>query len=257
MRIDSWNVNSLRARADRVVSWLDRHRPEILCVQETKGTDDHLPLIELGGLGYEVAHWGRDHWNGVGIFSRVGIEDVRRGFAGPVRPPYDEARLITARCGGVEVTSVYVPNGRELDDPHYLYKLTWLERLRGDLLAAGVAERPWVVAGDLNVAPTDLDIYAPRRWKRRTHASPPEREAIAALVDLGLTDVVRHLDPSPGIYTWWNFRTDGFAKDQGLRIDLILTSPPVTERVERAWIDREERGGERPSDHAPVVIELR
>lgn len=256
MRIATWNVNSLRARTDRVLAWLDAERPEVACLQETKCTDGHLPISAFAELGYEVAHWGVHHWNGVAVLSRVGLEDVRRGFAGPSRPPLDEARLITARCAGIEVTSVYAPNGRELDDPHYLFKLTWLERLRGDLLAAGAAERPWVVAGDFNVAPEDIDIYAPERWRRRTHASPPERAAITALVDLGLTDIHRALDPSPGVYTFWSYLPQAVPKNMGLRIDLLLTSPAVTARALGVTVDHRERAGDKASDHAPVVLEL-
>jgi exodeoxyribonuclease III len=256
VRIATWNVNSLRARADRVLAWLAHHRPEVVCLQETKCTDAHVPFRDLADLGYDTAHWGLHHWNGVAILSRVGLDDVRRGFHGCNRPPFDEARLLTARCDGIEVTSLYVPNGRELSHAQYLYKLTWLERLRGDLQAAGVAERPWVVAGDFNVAPTDLDIYAPHRWRTRTHASPPERAAIAALADLGLTDVHRALDPSPGVYTFWSYLPQAVPRNMGLRIDLLLTSPPVTPRVTRVWVDHDERAGLRASDHAPVVAEL-
>jgi exodeoxyribonuclease-3 len=235
---------------------LDRHRPEIVCLQETKCGDDHVPVAAFAELGYETAHHGRDHWNGVAILSRVGLADVRPGFRGRNRPPFDEARLLTARCDGVEVTSLYVPNGRELDDPHYLYKLRWLERLRGDLLAAGVEERPWVVAGDFNVAPADLDIYAPERWRKRTHASPAERDAITALLDLGLTDVHRALVPSAGTYTFWSYLPQSVPRNMGLRIDLLLTSPPLTARAGRVWVDTDERAGARASDHAPVVLEL-
>lgn len=256
MRIATWNVNSLRARTDRVLAWLGRHRPEVVCLQETKCTDAHVPFEAFAELGYETAHWGLHHWNGVAVLSRIGLEDVRRGFRGPNRPPFDEARLLTARCGGIDVTSLYVPNGRELWHLQYAFKLTWLERLRGDLQAAGVAERPWVVAGDFNVAPADVDIYAPHRWRKRTHASPPEREAIAALLDLGLTDIHRRLDPSEGLYTFWSYLPQAVPKNMGLRIDLLLTSPPVTERAERVWVDTEERAGVGASDHAPVVLEL-
>ena len=256
MRIATWNVNSLRARTDRILDWLERHRPEVVCLQETKCTDAHVPFGAFAELGYETTHWGLHHWNGVAILSQVGLADVRRGFRGCNRPPFDEARLVTARCGGVDVTSLYVPNGRELGHQQYLYKLTWLERLRGDLLAAGVAERPWVLAGDFNVAPTDLDIYAPERWRKRTHASPPERAAIDALVDLGLTDIHRALDPSPGVYTFWSYLPQAVPRNMGLRIDLLLTSPPVTERATRVWVDHDERAGVRASDHAPVVVEL-
>ena len=256
MRITTWNVNSLRARTGRVLDWLDRHRPEVVCLQETKCTDQQLPGDAFAELGYECAHWGVHHWNGVAILSRVGLDHVRRGFRGVNRPPYDEARLLTASCAGIEVTNVYVPNGRELDDPHYLYKLTWLERLRGDLQAAGVADRPWVVAGDFNVAPADIDLYDPKRFRRRTHASPAERAGISALLDLGLTDIHRALDDSPGVFTFWSYLPQAVPKNMGMRIDLLLTSPPVTRRAIAVEVDADERAGERASDHAPVTLHL-
>ena len=181
---------------------------------------------------------------------------MRRGFPGVNRPPFDEARLISADCGDLRVHSLYAPNGRTLDDPHYLYKLVWLERLR----AAIEPERPTLLMGDFNVAPTDDDIYDPARWRRKTHASPPERAAIAALLDTGVQDLTRQHLPDPGVYTWWSYRPGQFEQDRGLRIDLALGTPDVAERVERVWIDRAERVDdhpvEKPSDHAPVVIEI-
>lgn len=255
VRVVTWNVNSLRTRADRVEAWLARHEPDVVLLQETKCPDEDVRADRFAALGYEVAHWGRDHWNGVGILSRVGLRDVRRGFPGPQRPPFDEARLIRAMCGGVRVYSVYVPNGRALDDPHYLYKLVWLERLRSTLLLDGL-EMPTIVAGDFNVAPTDLDIYAPARWRHRTHASPPERAAVLALADLGLRDVTREHLPGAGVYTWWSYRPGQVERNQGLRIDLVWCTDDLAERVQRVWIDLDERRGERPSDHAPVVVEL-
>jgi exodeoxyribonuclease III len=257
VRITTWNVNSLRARTGRILDWLEQHRPEVVCLQETKCTDPAVPAAEFARFGYETAHWGTGHWNGVAILSRIGLEQVQRGFAGVNRPPFDEPRLITAHCGGIDVTSLYVPNGRELGHAAYLFKLSWLERLRGDLLAATVVKRPWVVAGDFNVAPADADIYAPERWRKRTHASPPEREAIAALLDLGLTDIHRALDPAPGVYTFWSYLPQSIPRNMGLRIDLLLTSPPVTERAVGVEVDHAERAGDRASDHAPVTLELR
>ena len=255
-RLATWNVNSIRARIDGVADWISRHRPDVLLLQETKCDDADFPHERFAALGYETAHHGYDHWNGVAIVSRIGIVDVAVGFRGPQRQPYEEARLLAATCGGIRVWSVYVPNGRELDDPHYLFKLVWLERLRAELATATSADVPAVVAGDFNVAPTDLDIYLPSRWRRRTHASPPEREAIEALLDLGLRDVTREHRAGPGVYTWWNYRVDGFAKDQGLRIDLALCTPALADEVRTVWIDREVRGGPRPSDHAPLVLDL-
>ena len=261
VRVVTWNVNSIRARQPRVLDWLSRHQPDVALLQETKCTDALFAGEEFAGayraLGYEVAHHGRDHWNGVAVLSRVGLAEVQRGFPGLNRPPYDEARVIAATCGGLRVWSVYAPNGRELDDPHYLFKLVWFERLRA-ALAEDMAARPepTVLAGDVNVAPADDDIYDPVRWRRRTHASPPERAAVAALVDLGLEDVTRAHHPGQGVFTWWSYRPGQFEQNRGLRIDLALVSPGLAARTTGVWIDREERAGAVASDHAPVVLDL-
>ncbi|MBT5137936.1 MAG: exodeoxyribonuclease III [Acidimicrobiaceae bacterium] len=256
MRVATWNINSIRTRVGQVVAWGVEHDADVLLLQETKCGDSDFPFNEFSDAGYEVAHHGVNHWNGVAIASRRGLTNVKRGFAGPSAPPFDEPRLISAEVDDIRLWSIYVPNGRELDDPHYLYKLSWLERLRGDLLHLYATGQPMIVAGDFNVAPTDLDIYMPSRWKRRTHASAPERAGIDALVDLGLRDVTREHLPGPGVYTWWNYRADQFDKDHGLRLDLALCSDAVADRVETVWIDRVIRGAERPSDHAPLVIDL-
>jgi len=256
MRVATWNINSIRTRVGQVVAWGVEHDADVLLLQETKCGDFDFPFNEFSDAGYEVAHHGVNHWNGVAIASRRGLTNVKRGFAGPSAPPFDEPRLISAEVDDIRLWSIYVPNGRELDDPHYLYKLSWLERLRGDLLHLNATGRPMIVAGDFNVAPTDLDIYMPSRWKRRTHASAPERAGIDALVDLGLRDVTREHLPGPGVYTWWNYRADQFDKDHGLRLDLALCSDAVADRIETVWIDRVIRGTERPSDHAPLVIDL-
>ncbi len=253
MRIATWNVNSIRARHGRVVDWLERSDVDIVLLQETKCKDDAIEFDEYERLGYETAHFGVDHWNGVAILSRIGMDDVRRGFSGVARAPFDEARVISAVCAGIRFWSVYVPNGRELDDPHYLFKLVWLERLRASIDLS----EPNFVAGDFNVAPADADIYDPSRWKKRTHASPPERAAIVALTDLGLRDVMREHHPGEGVFTWWSYRPNQYEKNQGLRIDLALCSEEVANRVTSVTIDREERAGLRPSDHAPVIVEVR
>ena len=258
MRIATWNVNSIRARTERVTDWLDRQRPEVLLLQETKCDDAmfHATIGEdLARLGYEWVHHGVDHWNGVAVLSRVGIDDVRRGLPGVNRPPFDEARLISATCGEVDVHSLYAPNGRTLDDQHYLFKLVWLERLR----TVARLDRPGVLAGDFNVAPADVDVYDPRRFRGKTHTSPPERAAIQALIDDGLVDVTRHHLPDPGVYTWWGYRPGQFEQNRGLRIDLALGTPSLAARVTDVWIDTAERADDRPrkpSDHAPVVITL-
>ncbi len=234
------------------------HEPDVMLMQETKCADAAFEAYAAGysQLGYDAAHHGRDHWNGVAILSRVGLDDVRCGFPGTNRAPYDEARVISALCGGIDVHSVYAPNGRELDDPHYLFKLVWLERLRTVVRA----DRATVLAGDLNVAPTDLDIYDPSRWRRRTHASAPERAAIRALVDLGLRDVTREHRPEPGVFTWWSYRPGQFESNRGLRIDLAFCSADVADRARSVWIDIDQRADdhpiEKPSDHAPLVLDI-
>ena len=256
MRIATWNINSIRTRVGQVVAWGVEHDVDVLLLQETKCGGADFPFDQFTDVGYEVVHHGVNHWNGVAIASRRGLADVERGFAGPVETPFDEPRVMSAVIDGIRMWSIYVPNGRELNDPHYLYKLTWLERLRGDLLHRGAADQPTIVAGDFNVAPTDLDIYMPSRWKRRTHASAPERAGVQALVDLGLRDLTREYLPDPGVYTWWNYRPGQFEKDHGLRLDLALCSDAVADRTDEIWIDRVIRGAERPSDHAPLVLDL-
>lgn len=258
MRIITWNVNSVRARRERVAALLARHAPDVLLLQETKCTDEVFAEVAEPWVdrGYEAAHAGQNQWNGVAILSKVGVEDVQVGFSGVLRPPYDEPRLISATCGGVRVHSVYVPNGRELDDPHYLYKLVWLERLRS-MVDVSV---PTVLAGDFNVAPADIDIYDPSRFRRTTHASPPERAAIEALCDLGLTDVVRAALPEDGAYTFWNYRPGQFERNRGLRIDLALCTADMTARMQSVSVDMDERApggdGEKPSDHAPLIVDF-
>lgn len=254
LRLATWNINSIRVRHRRVVAWLEAHQPDVVALQETKCTDDVFAELasDYRALGYEWAHWGVDHWNGVAMLSRIGIANVRRGFRGRNRSPFDEARLLSADTGGVRVASLYVPNGRTLDDPHYLYKLLWLERLRAEI----EQDQPQVFMGDFNVAPTDIDIYDPSRWRRRTHASPAERAAIEALIDQGLVDVLRRHHREPELYTWWSYRPGQFEQNRGLRIDLALASSPVAERVDQVWVDTTERAGDQPSDHAPLVVDL-
>ena len=256
MRIATWNVNSVRQRLPRLLPWLDERRPDVVCLQETKLADDALLELlgdELAVRGYAVAAHGEAAWNGVAILSRVGLADVVPGLAGAPGFPHPEARAISATCDGIRVVSAYVPNGREPDSEHYRYKLAWLGALR-DLVAAGPAAT--VVCGDMNVAPTDDDVFDPDAYVGQTHVTASEREALAALRELGLRDVVRDRWPGERVFSYWDYRAGMFHQDLGMRIDLVLASAPVAGRVRAAWVDRHARKGKGPSDHAPVIVDL-
>jgi exodeoxyribonuclease-3 len=256
VRIATWNVNSLKQRLPRLLPWLDQRRPDVVCLQETKLADDAFAELlgdELSGRGYEAARYGEAAWNGVAILSRVGLEDVVRGLDGAPGFPHPEARAIAATCNGVRVTSVYVPNGRAPDSDHYEYKLNWLKSLR-DAVAAGPESQ--IVLGDMNIAPTDVDVFDPEAYVGHTHVTPPERAALAEVEAVGLHDVVRERWPGKRVFTYWDYRAGMFHQDLGMRIDLALASGPVAERVKAAWVDRQARKGSGPSDHAPVIIDL-
>ena len=257
MRIATWNVNSLRSRIGRVEALLERHDIDVLAVQETKAREDQLPLMGLASMGYDVAVAGVDQWNGVGVVSRVGIADVQVGFDGMPEwgePLAAESRAIGVTCGGVRLWSLYVPNGRKVGDPHFVYKLDWLARLRE-------AARPWLSAetalvGDWNIAPQDDDVFDITRFATSTHVTAPERAAFQAFLDDGWVDVVRPHTPGPGVYTYWDYYRQRFERNRGMRIDFVLGSPGLAARVRTAFVDREERAGTGASDHAPVVVEL-
>jgi exodeoxyribonuclease III len=256
MRIATWNVNSLKQRLPRLLPWLDQRRPDVVCLQETKTADAAFAELlgdELSTRGYEVAAHGEAAWNGVAILSRVGLEDDVRGLAGAPGFPNPEARAVAATCGGVRVTSVYVPNGRTPDSDHYVYKLAWLESLR-EAVAAGPDAQ--VVCGDMNIAPTDEDVFDPEAYIGQTHVTEPERAALASLQALGLHDVVRDRWPGERVFSYWDYRAGMFHQDLGMRIDLVLASGPVADRVQAAWVDRHARKGTGPSDHAPVIVDL-
>ncbi|MCW2780640.1 MAG: Exodeoxyribonuclease [Marmoricola sp.] len=257
MRIATWNVNSIRSRIDRVEAFLQRHDIDVLAVQETKAREDQLPLMGLQVLGYDVAAAGYNQWNGVAIISRVGIEDVQVGFPEmPVfgDPPVAEARAIGATCGGVRIWSLYVPNGRTPEDPHYLYKLDWLAKLR---TAAQSFSGDVALVGDWNIAPTDADVFDIAQFAKSTHVTPPERAAFQALLEDGYVEVTRPHTPGPEVYTYWDYYRQRFERNRGLRIDFVLGSPSLASRVTGAFIDRDERAGQGASDHAPVVVDLR
>jgi exodeoxyribonuclease III len=256
VRIATWNVNSVKQRLPRLLPWLDDRRPDVVCLQETKLADDafrDLLRDELADRGYQVAVHGEATWNGVAILSRVGLDDVVSGLADAPGFPHPEARAVAATCDGIRVVSVYVPNGREPGSEHYQYKLAWLAALR-EAVAAGPAAT--VVCGDVNIAPADEDVFDPAAYEGQTHVTAPERAALAELRALGLRDVVRDRWPGERIFTYWDYRAGMFHRDLGMRIDLILASAPVAERIEAAWVDRKARKGKAPSDHAPVIVDL-
>jgi exodeoxyribonuclease-3 len=273
MRIATWNVNSLKARMEAVENWLARAEPDVLLIQETKLADADAPVLPLGMLGYELVHHGEGRWNGVAILSRVGATEVVTNFGdGPVRDstagaavavaeddfdPFDEARMVSAVCGGVRVVSLYAPNGREVGSPFYAGKLRWFERLARWLAETRSPDEALVLGGDYNVTPADEDVWDAIKAHGGTHVSEPERAALAVLRDWGLVDTYRALRPEPGRFSWWDYRAGNFHRNEGMRIDLLYATPPVAERVVWAEIDREARKGPpTPSDHAPVVIDL-
>lgn len=239
----------------RVEEWLTYARPDIVCLQETKLSDATFPHMAFAALGYESVHHGSGQWNGVALLSKVGIDDVVAGFHSSLEPDND-TRIISAVCGGVHVTSVYVPNGRSLDDDHYVYKLAWLEKLRSHLDALGRPDQPLAVCGDFNIAPTDDDVWDPAAFIGSTHVSEPERLALARIEEWGLVDAFRHRWPEDRLYSYWDYRAGDFHEHRGMRIDLLLMTQPLIDRMEWALVDRTARKGKLPSDHAPVFVDL-
>jgi exodeoxyribonuclease-3 len=256
MRVATWNVNSLKARLPRVEEWLAYARPDVLCLQETKLADTDFPGLALAALGYDSAHCGQGRWNGVAILSRVGIDDVVAGFSDQAEDEDVEARLLSATCGGVRVTSVYVPNGRAVGSEHYEAKLAWLERVGRHLQATSDPGDDAVVCGDFNVALEDIDVYDPAACVGATHVTRAERDAVRALLEWGLVDVFRVLHPEPALYSWWDYRAGDFHKHRGMRIDLLLATKSLADRATFALIDRFARKGTGPSDHAPLLVDF-
>ena len=268
MRIATWNVNSLKARLDKVEWWLARARPDVLLMQETKLADTEAPVEAFRRAGYALAHHGEGRWNGVAIASRAGIEDVVTNFGEATQhppahhdagddEPFAEARMVSAVCGGVRVVCLYAPNGRVVGSVFYEAKLAWFDRLARWLGEAVDPSEPLVLGGDLNVAPADIDVWDARACHGGTHVSGPERKAFARLCEWGLVDLYRRHHPEPGLYTWWDYRAVNFHKNFGMRIDHLLVSAPLAERAVWSEIDREARKGKPiPSDHAPLVIDI-
>jgi exodeoxyribonuclease-3 len=267
VRIATWNVNSLKARLEKVTWWLERARPDVLLMQETKLADEEAPGDVFRRAGYALAHHGEGRWNGVAIASRCGVEDVVTNFGEPRLPartddagddePFAEARMISAVCGGIRVVCLYAPNGRVVGSVFYDAKLTWFDRLARWLAEKADPKESLILGGDLNVAPADIDVWDARACHGGTHVSGPERQAFARLCEWGLVDVYRRQHPEPGRYTWWDYRAGNFHKNFGMRIDHLLVSAPLAGRTVWAEIDREARKGKPiPSDHAPLVIDI-
>jgi exodeoxyribonuclease-3 len=267
MRIATWNVNSLKARLEKVMWWLDRAKPDVLLMQETKLADEDASAETFEQAGYELAHHGEGRWNGVAIASRCGIGGVITNFGEPLRPartsdtgddePQAEARMISAECGGLRVICIYAPNGRQVDSPFYEAKLRWFDKLARWIDQTIPPKASAVIGGDFNVAPDDIDVWDPAACHGGTHVSERERQALARLSSAGFVDAYRLQHPEPGRYSWWDYRAGNFHKNVGMRIDHLLVTRPLQPRVVWAEIDREARKGKPlPSDHAPVVIDI-
>jgi exodeoxyribonuclease-3 len=267
MRIATWNVNSLKARLEKVLWWLARAQPDVLLMQETKLADADAPADAFGAAGYQLAHHGQGRWNGVAVASRVGLADVITNFGVPLRAdptpevaddePMAEARMLSAVCGGIRVVSIYAPNGRAVDSPFYHAKLGWFDRLARWFADTRLPSEPLVLGGDFNVAPDDADVWDPAACHGGTHVSASEREAFARLCRWGLVDAYRLRHREPGRYTWWDYRAGHFHKNFGMRIDHLLVTEGIAKRVVAAEIDREARKGKPvPSDHAPLVVDV-
>lgn len=255
MKIASWNVNSVRARLERLVGWLEGAAPDVLCLQETKVVDGDFPLEAVREAGYEAVTFGQKTYNGVAILSREPARVLARGFG----DGEDDlgARFLLAEVAGVRVGSVYVPNGREVGTEHFIAKLAWLGRLRAFLEREVPVDAPLALCGDWNVTPDDRDVWDPEGLRDSIHCHPEERAALANLCAWGLEDTLRLHDEAAGRYSWWDYRQLGFQKNRGLRIDLVLASAPLAARCTAAGIDREARKGKGASDHTPVWAELR
>jgi exodeoxyribonuclease III len=259
MRIATWNVNSLKARLPRLEEFLSYADVDVLCLQETKLSDAAFPQLQFGSLGYESVHYGQGQWNGVAILSRVGIEAATWGFGAGFDDPYEgDARLLTATCGGVRCSTTYVPNGRAVGTEFYERKLVWLGVLHDWFAANTSPDDPAIILGDFNVAPEDRDVWDAKAFVGDTHVTPAERDAVSTLCEWGLEDLFRRMYPdSDRLYTYWDYRAGDFHQHRGMRIDLALGTRPVADRMSWAVIDRNARKGTGPSDHAPLIVDLR
>lgn len=254
MRVATWNINSVRARKERLLTWLSEHQPDVLCLQETKVVDGEFPFADLSRVGYQAIAFGQKTYNGVALVARSGFSSVVRGLDDDCDDP--QCRLLSAQVGGVRVITAYVPNGQTLESDKYTYKLAWLERLRRYLVRTAQPHEPLVICGDFNVAPRASDAAHPEAWEDSVLFHASSREALAKVVSWGLVDVVAQKHPDGGVYSWWDYRMLAFPRNDGLRIDLILATAPLAAQCQSAWVDREARKGKQPSDHAPVLAEF-
>ena len=255
LTIATWNVNSVRSRLERLLAWLERRRPDVVCLQETKVVDRDFPRAEIEAAGYRCLVNGQKTYNGVAILSLAEAQPIAHALPGDT--PDSERRILAASVAGISVASVYCPNGSEVGSDKYAYKLDWYGRLRLLLEQTWTPAQPLVVCGDFNVAPEDRDVWDPERWRGQVLFSDPEKAALASLTAWGLEDTLRRLRPEPGIYTWWDYRQGAFHRGWGMRIDHVLATPPLAERCLSVEVDRDERKGEKPSDHAPVIATFR
>lgn len=254
MKIVTWNVNSLRAREDLVLDWIEQHEPDIVCMQETKVTDQEFPEHLFHELDYEIEYFGQQSYNGVAIAAREDLEDVVRGFPGA--GPEDDKRLIAATVGGIRVIDIYLPNGQAYGSEKYAFKLGWMDELQAFLEAGPGPDTPIVLLGDFNIAPRDIDVHPDYPTGEQLFVSKAERDRLQRLMDWGLTDALTHFDEAGAQFTWWDYRGAGFERDLGMRIDHLLVSQPILNRARSVRIDRDARSAPGPSDHAPVVLEL-
>jgi exodeoxyribonuclease-3 len=254
MRIVTWNVNSIRTRFPRLLGVLARHEPDIICLQELKVADEEFPSLDVEQAGYHAVTVGQRTYNGVAILSKEKAENVETSMADGTDDP--QARFVAADVAGVRVLSVYVPNGGSVGSEKWEYKLEWLARLRRYLDAHADVNVPLAVCGDFNVGPDDRDVKNPDKWRETVLCHPDGRAAFQELIEWGLVDAFRVQHPEGGIYSWWDYRMLGFPKNDGLRIDGILVTRSLAERIEDAFVDREERKGKQPSDHAPLVVDF-
>ncbi|MEZ4455756.1 MAG: exodeoxyribonuclease III [Gemmatimonadales bacterium] len=254
MIIATWNVNSVRARLERLITWLGAHSPDVVCLQELKVTDEEFPLPEVEAAGYRAVFHGQRTYNGVAILSRTEASDVATGFDGGAED--EQARLISASVGGIRFLSAYFPNGKSVGSDKWAYKLDWMGRLAAHLRSHYRPDEPLVLAGDFNVAPEDRDVARPDEWRESVLCHQDARAALAQIASWGLVDAMRLGEEGPGPFSWWDYRMLAFPKGNGLRIDHLFVTQPLVARCRRVWVDRDQRKGKLPSDHAPVLAEI-